>query len=45
MLEIGATQGQRVSDLMGATGFDDVAITKDLGAHDRVAVGRLGATV
>jgi release factor glutamine methyltransferase len=42
VLEIGATHGERVRDLMGAAGFDEVAITKDLGGHDRVAVGRHG---
>jgi release factor glutamine methyltransferase len=45
VLEIGAGQGERVIDLMGAAGFDDVAITKDLGGHDRAAIGRHGAEV
>jgi release factor glutamine methyltransferase len=45
VLEIGAAQGGRVVDLMGEAGFHDVAITKDLGGHDRVAIGRQGTDV
>jgi release factor glutamine methyltransferase len=44
VLEIGSTQGPRVAELMRASAFDDVAIIADLGGHDRIAVGRRGAT-
>jgi release factor glutamine methyltransferase len=44
VLEIGSTQGQRVAELLRASEFDDVAIVADLGGHDRIAVGRRGAT-
>jgi release factor glutamine methyltransferase len=44
VMEIGSTQGPRVTELMTAAGFDDVSIIADLGGHDRVAVGRRGAT-
>jgi release factor glutamine methyltransferase len=44
VMEIGSTQGPQVTELMTAAGFDDVSIIADLGGHDRVAVGRRGAT-
>ena len=40
VIEIGATQGQQVRELLRASGFDDVEITADLAGHDRVASGR-----
>jgi release factor glutamine methyltransferase len=40
VLEIGAGQGLKVIDLMAMAGFENVAITKDLSGHDRVAIGR-----
>jgi release factor glutamine methyltransferase len=41
VLEIGSSHGDRVTDLLQAAGYDDVAIRKDLSGHDRVAVGRV----
>jgi release factor glutamine methyltransferase len=43
VIEIGSTHGPRVDALLRAAGFDRVAITADLGGHDRVAVGRRGS--
>lgn len=40
VLEIGATQGGAVIDVLGDAGFDDVAISADLSGHDRVATAR-----
>jgi release factor glutamine methyltransferase len=40
VIEIGAGHGLRVAELMRAAHLDDVAITADLGGHDRVAAGR-----
>jgi release factor glutamine methyltransferase len=40
VVEIGSTHGRAVGELLRAAGLDDVAITPDLGGHDRVAVGR-----
>lgn len=39
VLEIGATHGSRVMELMQDAGFDHVEITRDLAGHDRVASG------
>jgi release factor glutamine methyltransferase len=44
VLEIGSAQGQRVTELLRAAGFDDVDITTDPSGRDRVAAGRRGAT-
>jgi release factor glutamine methyltransferase len=44
VIEIGSGQGRKVLELMHSAGFDDVAVTVDLGRHDRVAVGRRGST-
>ena len=43
-LEIGADQGRAVSDLLRASGFEQIAIRKDLAGRDRVAVARLPAS-
>lgn len=40
VIEIGAGHGRPVTELMHAADFDDIAITADLGGHDRVATGR-----
>jgi release factor glutamine methyltransferase len=40
VLEIGSGHGQRVAELLDDAGFEEVAISADLGGHDRVAVGR-----
>jgi release factor glutamine methyltransferase len=40
VLEIGADQGSTVEELLGASGFVDVAIKPDLAGRDRVAVAR-----
>ncbi len=40
VLEIGSGHGERVTELLEAAGFDEVAIAADLGGHDRVAVAR-----
>jgi release factor glutamine methyltransferase len=42
VIEIGATQGPAVSELLTAAGFDEVDITEDLNGLDRVAVGTRG---
>ena len=39
-LEIGEDQGERVRALMKKSGFEEVKVQKDLGAHDRVACGK-----
>ncbi|MPW25396.1 peptide chain release factor N(5)-glutamine methyltransferase [Alkalibaculum sp. M08DMB] len=39
--EIGYNQGQEVSKLLRAGGYDNIQIIKDLGRHDRVVVGNL----
>jgi release factor glutamine methyltransferase len=44
VIEIGSGQGDKVTKLMHSAHFDDVAITVDLGGHDRVAIGRRGTT-
>ena len=43
VLEIGATQGAAVGDMLHDAGFDDVGVTADFNGHDRVAVGRAQA--
>ena len=40
VMEIGATQGGRVGELLRSAGYDDVEITADLTGRDRVASGR-----
>lgn len=40
VLEIGASQGDRVAALLGAAGFVDVTVVADLAGRDRVAVAR-----
>lgn len=40
VIEIGSTHGSAVARLLATAGFDEVAITPDLGGHDRVAAGR-----
>ena len=40
VIEIGSSHGDRVTELLGAGGYDEIEIIKDLGGHDRVAVGR-----
>ena len=40
VIEIGATHGRVVGELLAATGYDEVEITADLSGHDRVAVAR-----
>ena len=40
VIEIGATHGRAVGELLAVTGFDEVEITADLSGHDRVAVAR-----
>lgn len=39
VLEIGATQGAAVRELLHSHGFADVEVVADLAGHDRVAVG------
>jgi release factor glutamine methyltransferase len=39
-LEIGAGQAEAVGELMGESGFADVAVVADLAGHERVLVGR-----
>jgi len=39
-LEIGEDQGERVRTLMKKSGFEQIEVRKDLGAHDRVACGK-----
>ncbi len=41
--EIGAAQGEAVLKILAAAGMADLALTRDLAGHDRVAQGRLGA--
>lgn len=40
VLEIGATQGVAVSDLLDGAGFDEIEVRRDPSGRDRVAVGR-----
>lgn len=40
MYEIGCDQGESVSELMKAEGFDEVLVIKDLAGLDRVVVGK-----
>ena len=40
VIEIGASHGDRVTELLHAAGYDEIEIIKDLNGHDRVAVGR-----
>jgi release factor glutamine methyltransferase len=40
-LEIGYDQGPKVAKLLEDAGFEEVAIHKDYGAHDRVVCGRV----
>jgi release factor glutamine methyltransferase len=42
VIEIGSGQGRHVTELMTSAQFKDVAVTADLGGHDRVAAGRRG---
>jgi len=37
VLEIGSDQGQRVRMLLGAAGYDHVAVMPDLAGNDRIA--------
>jgi release factor glutamine methyltransferase len=39
-LEIGATQGEAVSELVRGAGYGEVEVRKDLAGHDRVVIGR-----
>jgi release factor glutamine methyltransferase len=39
-LEIGATQGEAVSELVRGAGYSEVEVRKDLAGHDRVVIGR-----
>ncbi len=41
LLEIGAGQGQSVSDILVGAGFQQVEISQDLGGHDRVILARI----
>lgn len=41
LLEIGAGQGQPVSDILVGAGFQQVEISQDLGGHDRVILARI----
>ena len=45
VIEIGSNHGDRVTDLLHDGGYEDVEIHKDLGGHDRVAVGRRAAVL
>lgn len=40
MFEIGFDQGEAVSNMMKAQGFDEVAVIRDLAGLDRVVIGR-----
>jgi release factor glutamine methyltransferase len=40
VLEIGETQGERVTALLADLGYEDVAISPDLTGRDRIAEGR-----
>lgn len=40
MFEIGYDQGEAVSNMMKAQGFDEVAVIRDLAGLDRVVIGR-----
>ena len=40
VLEIGASQGPSVGELLASAGFVDVAVRVDLAGHDRIALGR-----
>jgi release factor glutamine methyltransferase len=42
VMEIGASHGDRVRELLGEAGYDDIAISADLTGRDRVAVARSG---
>lgn len=44
LLEIGATQGPAVAELLAAGGFVDVEIVPDLAGHDRIAQAKRAAT-
>ena len=44
VLEIGASQGQTVSDILVGAGFGAVEVAQDLGGHDRVIIARIGAS-
>jgi release factor glutamine methyltransferase len=39
-LEIGASQAEAASKLIGAAGYEQVEVRSDLGGHDRVVIGR-----
>lgn len=41
IMEIGHDQGEAVKELMGAAGYTDIYIQKDLAGLDRVAAGRM----
>jgi len=45
VLEVAAGAGERVERLLSEVGFEDVRITPDLAGRDRVAEGRIGATI
>ena len=40
VLEIGRDQGQRVRTLLGAAGYEQVSVARDLAGNDRIAVGQ-----
>ena len=40
-LEIGHDQGERVEDILGANGFENISVIKDYGGFDRIAKGTL----
>lgn len=45
VLEVAAGAGERVERLLSEVGFEDVRITPDLAGRDRVAEGRIRATI
>ncbi|NNE13258.1 MAG: peptide chain release factor N(5)-glutamine methyltransferase [Ilumatobacter sp.] len=40
VIEIGAEQGSAVRALLGANGYSDIEIRRDLAGHERIALGR-----
>jgi release factor glutamine methyltransferase len=42
MFEIGAGQGAETAAIMGANGFKNIKIEKDLAGHDRIIIGESG---
>ena len=40
VLEIGRDQGQRVRTLLGAAGYEQVSVARDLAGNDRIAEGQ-----